>query len=415
MLENYQSKVKDRLVRYARIDTQSDLHSTTYPSTEKQKDLARILVEELKEIGLADAEMDEHGLVYATLPANTDKEVPVLCFCSHMDTSMDSPGTGVKPIVHENYQGEVLQLPDDPTQIIDPSDHPHLGDKIGHDVITASGTTLLGADNKAGIAAIMDAMEHLVKNPEIKHGKIRILFTCDEEIGRGTDKVDLDKLGADYGYTIDGEMAGSMENETFSADMVTVTFNGISSHTGYAKGKMVNAVKVAAEFVDFLPKGELAPEVTTDKEPFVHPLEISGKPESARVIFLLRAFETEKLADQAEFLNRLATRACEQWPGSSFKLEHVEQYRNMKDILDEHPQVVQNAFEAIKRAGYDPILRSIRGGTDGSKLSAMGLPCPNIFAGEHAFHSKHEWVTVQDMEKSAETIVEICKIFEERS
>ena len=415
MLENYQSKVRERLIRYAKVDTQSDLHATTYPSTEKQKNLGRILEAELKDIGLADAQMDEHGLIYATLPSNTDKDVPVLCFCSHMDTSMDSPGAGVKPIVHSNYEGQAIQLPDDPSQVIDPAQHPHLKDKIGHDVITASGTTLLGADNKAGIAAIMDAMEYLVNNAHIKHGKIRILFTCDEEIGRGTEKVDLDKLGADYGYTIDGEMAGSMENETFSADMVTVTFHGVSSHTGYAKGKMVNAVKVAAEFLDFLPKSELAPEVTDGKEPFVHPLEVSGKPESSRVIFLLRSFETAILDDQADLLDRLAKRACEQWPGSSYKLERVEQYRNMKDILDQHPEVVENAFEAIKRAGYDPILRSIRGGTDGSKLSAMGLPCPNIFAGEHAFHSKHEWVTVQDMEKSAETIIEICKIFEEKA
>ncbi len=416
MLDNYQSKVEERLIRYAKIDTQSDLHSTTYPSTEKQKNLGKVLVTELINIGLSDAEMDEHGIIYATLPANTERDVPVLCFCSHMDTSMDSPGNDVKPIVHRNYQGQPLTLPDDTNQVIDPAHHPELGKKIGHDVITASGKTLLGADNKAGIAAIMDAMEYLVQNPEVKHGAIRILFTCDEEIGRGTAKVDLEKLGADYGYTIDGEMAGSMENETFSADMITVTFHGVSAHTGYAKGHMVNAVKVAAEFIDFLPKTELAPEVTEAKEPFVHPLEITGHPEKSKVIFLLRAFETAYLNDEAELLERLAKRACEQWPGSSFEIERVEQYRNMKDILDEHPQVVENALEAIKRAGYDqPVLRSIRGGTDGSKLSTMGLPCPNIFAGEHAFHSKHEWCTVQDMESSTRTIVHICQIFEERA
>ena len=415
MLDNYTSSVKDRLIRYAKIDTQSDMHSKTYPSTAKQKDLAKVMVEELKAIGLMDAEMDEHGLVYATLESNTNKDIPVLCFCSHMDTSQDSSGTGVKPIVHENYQGQVLVLPDDPSQKIDPANHPELRHKIGHDVITASGTTLLGADNKAGIAAIMDAMEYLVQNPEIEHGKIRILFTCDEEVGRGTEKVDLQKLGADLGYTIDGEMAGSMENETFSADMVTMTFSGVSAHPGYAKGHMVNAVKVASEFVDFLPKKELAPEVTEKKEPFVHPVQIHGNAEESKVIFILRSFDTSNLDEQADLLNRIAKRACEQWPGSSFNMERVEQYRNMKDILDEYPAVVNNAFEAIRRAGYEnPVLRSIRGGTDGSKLSAMGLPCPNIFAGEHAFHSKHEWCTVQDMEKSAETIVHICRIFCEK-
>lgn len=416
MLENYQSTVKDRLIRYAEIDTQSDIHSTTYPSTMKQKDLGRLLVDELKAVGLTDAEMDEFGLVYATLPANTTKEVPILCFCSHMDTSMDSPGAGVKPIVHENYQGQVLVLPDDTSITIDPARHPELGKKIGHDVITASGTTLLGADNKAGIAAIMDAMQHLNNNPEIKHGKIRVLFTCDEEIGRGADKVDLEKLGADFGYTIDGEMAGSMENETFSADRATVTFHGVSAHPGYAKGHMVNAVKVAAEFIDFLPKNELAPEATEKKEPFVHPVEVGGHAEKAHVTFILRAFETAYLDDEADLIDRLAKRACEQWPGSSYEIERVEQYRNMKDILDNYPDVVTNAFDAIQRAGYEsPVLRSIRGGTDGSRLSAMGLPCPNIFAGEHAFHSKQEWCTVQDMEKSSETIVHICQIFEERS
>lgn len=416
MLENYESSVKDRLIRYAEIDTQSDIHSTTYPSTEKQKNLGRLLKDELKNIGLEDAEMDEYGLVYATLPSNSEKEVPVLCFCSHMDTSMDSPGAGVKPLVHENYQGQVLTLPDDPSISIDPAKHPELGKKIGHDIITASGTTLLGADNKAGIAAIMDAMAYLQQNPNIKHGRIRVLFTCDEEIGRGADKVNLEKLGADYGYTIDGEMAGSMENETFSADRATVTFHGVSAHPGYAKGHMVNAVKVAAEFIDFLPKNELAPEATSHKEPFVHPVEVGGHAEKAHVTFILRSFETAYLDQEADLLDRLAKRACEQWPGSTYEIDRAEQYRNMKDILDDYPDVVNNAFEAIKRAGYaEPVLRSIRGGTDGSRLSAMGLPCPNIFAGEHAFHSKQEWCTVQDMEKSSETIVHICRIFEERS
>ena len=372
MLEAYQSNVRDRLIRYAKIDTQSDMTSTSYPSTEKQKNLGRLLTQELQDMGLVDVDFDEHGLVYATLPSNVAHDVPVLCFCSHMDTSMDSPGHDVKPIVHENYQGQVIQLPDDSSIIIDPNAHPELGKKIGHDVITASGKTLLGADNKAGIASIMVALEYLTRHPQVPHGKIRILFTCDEEIGRGTDRVDLDKLGADYGYTVDGEAAGSMENETFSADMMKVTFHGVSSHTGYAKGHMVNSVKVMADFIDFLPKEELSPESTEQKEPFIHPLKATGSVERSEVIFLLRSFVTADLDHQADLIGRLAERACEQWPGSTFELHREKQYRNMKDVLDKHPNVVNIAHEAIKAAGYDPLLRSIRGGTDGSKLSEMG-------------------------------------------
>lgn len=411
MLESHDSSVKERLIRYARIDTQSDMSSTTYPSTMKQKDLGRVLVEELCHLGLSDVEMDEHGLVYATLPSNVDHDVPTLCFCSHMDTSMDSPGAGVRPLVHENYQGQILVLPDDPTVKIDPAEHPELAKKIGHDIITASGTTLLGADNKAGIAAIMDAMHYFVQHPQIPHGRIRILFTCDEEIGRGTEKVDLNKLDADYGYTVDGEMAGSMENENFSADMMTLTFHGKSAHTGLAKGHMINAIKVAADFIDMLPKTELSPETTEQKQPFVHPLSINGSVESAEVVFLLRSFDTADLDAQADLLERLASKAVAQWAGSSFSSRRVTQYRNMKDVLDNYPQVIDIAYQAIKATGLPPVLRSIRGGTDGSKLSEMGLPCPNIFAGEHAFHSKQEWCTVQDMELASEVIVRICRGF----
>ena len=415
MFDNYSSTVLERFLKYAAIDTQSDPHSDTYPSTEKQKNLGRVLVEELKEIGLEEIEMDEHGIIYATLPSNTEKEVPVLCFCSHMDTSPDSSGKDVKPLIHNNYQGQALVLPDDESQVIDPKDHPHLLDKIGEDIITASGTTLLGADNKAGLAAIMDAMNFLKQNPQIKHGKVRILFTCDEEIGRGPDKVDMQKLGADYGYTIDGEEAGSLENETFSADMAVVTFHGISAHPGFAKGKMVNALKVAGHFIEDLPRAVLCPENTEGREGFVHPVEIHGNVEKTTVTFILRDFEADKLQDQAAMLNALAVEATHEFPGASFEIKVTEQYRNMKEILVKHPQVSEYAAEAIKRTGLEVKQGNIRGGTDGSRFTFMGMPCPNVFAGEHAFHSKHEWVSIQDMEKSAQTVVHICCVFEEKA
>ena len=410
---NYKSSVEERLIRYAKIDTQSDASSTTYPSTTKQKDLGRLMVEELKALGLIDAEMDEHGVVYATLESNSDKDIPVLCFCSHMDTSPDSSGTNVKPIIHHNYQGGPLNLPDSDV-VIRPENHPELPKKIGHDIITASGTTLLGADNKAGLAAIMDAVAYLQTNPEVEHGTIKILFTCDEEIGRGTDKVDLKKLGADIAYTIDGEAAGSLENETFSADGAIVTFHGVAAHAGFAKGKMINAIKLASNFVDRLPKDKLSPETTEGKEGFVHPSKIQGGMEKASVSFILRDFETEKLADLRAMLEKLASDTVAAFPKASFKVDIQKQYRNMRDTLKQNPEIIEIAFEAIKRTGLTPKLRSIRGGTDGSKLSEMGLPCPNIFAGEHAFHSKEEWATVQDMTKSSETIVHICSLFAQK-
>ncbi len=411
----FQHGVLERFLRYVVIDTQSDPESQTIPSTEKQKNLGRLLVKELKAIGIEDARLDKYGYVYATIPANTTKAVPVICYCSHMDTSPDSSGTGVKPIVHHNYNGSDIVLPDDPTQVIRPAEHPDLLEQIGNDIVTASGTTLLGADNKAGVAAIMDAAEFLMKHPEVKHGAIKILFTPDEEIGRGVDKVNLKKLGAQYAYTVDGEKLGSIEDETFSADAAVITIEGISVHPGFAKGKMVNAIKVASAIVERLPKNRLSPETTEGREGFVHPVSISGSLESAAIRFIVRDFSLEGLKQHEAELKSIMDSVLKAYPGAKGKFEVIEQYRNMKEVLDQHPQVAAHAVEAIRRAGITPHLSSIRGGTDGSRLSLMGLPCPNIFAGEHAFHSRLEWVSVQDMEKAAETLVHLACIWEEKS
>ncbi len=412
---NINHTVTERFLKYVQIDTQSDPLSKSFPSTEKQKDLARVLVGELLEMGIADAHMDEHGYVYATIPANTDKNVAVLCFCSHMDTSPDSSGKGVKPLIHKNYDGTDIILPDDETQVISPTNYPLLKDQIGNDIVTASGTTLLGADNKAGLAAIMDAAHFLVNNKEVKHGKIRILFTPDEEVGRGVEHVDMKKLGADFGYTIDGAERGSIEDETFSADGATITVKGVSQHPGFAKGKMESALKAVGEIIAKLPKDRLSPESTEGKEGFVHPVRMGGTVEEASVTFIVRDFTDEKLESHENELRDIMNEVMKNYPNSSAELTIKEQYRNMKKILDQHPNVVSNALEAIKRSGLTPKQDSIRGGTDGSRLSYMGLPCPNIFAGEHAFHSKHEWVSVQDMQKSAETIVHLCMIWEEKA
>lgn len=414
-LENYQFTVLERFLRYVTIPTQSDPHSASNPSTEVQKDLGRILVDELKEIGIQDAELDEYGYVYATIPSSTDKDVPVICFCSHMDTSPDCSGEGVKPLIHSNYQGQDLVLPDDNSQILKKSDHPDLQHQIGNDIVTASGTTLLGADNKAGVAEIMDAANFLMSHPEIKHGRIRILFTPDEEIGRGVEKVDMVKLGAHYGYTVDGETSGSIENETFSADSAILTVNGVSAHPGFAKGKMESAIKIASEIVASLPKDKFSPESTTGKDGFIHPVAISGSVEQAKIEFILRDFDTTELTKYKLLLFAIGDEVMEGYPNSNFTLEIKEQYRNMKMVLDNYPDTIRFAEMAVKRAGLEPKLRSIRGGTDGSRLSFMGLPCPNIFAGEHAFHGKQEWVSVQDMQKAVETIVNLAIIWEEKS
>ena len=409
------STVSERFLRYVKIDTQSDPASLTCPSTEKQKDLGRILVDELLDMGVNDAHLDEYGYVYATIPSNTGKnDVPVICFCSHMDTAPDCSGTGVKPVVHKNYQGEDLILPDDPAQVLRLAEHPDLKNQIGNDIITASGTTLLGADNKAGVAEIMDACCQLMHRPEIKHGVIKILFTPDEEIGRGVDKADIGKIGAYAAYTIDGESAGNLENETFSAHGAKLTINGVSAHPGFAKGKMESAIKIAGQIVAALPY-ELSPEGTEHMQGFVHPVAIEGHVETATIDFIVRDFDDRKLEHHAHVIRQVAADVLKNFPDSSFDLQIKPQYRNMKSVLDRHPEIVDYGMEAIKRAGMQPKLCSIRGGTDGSRLSFMGLPCPNIFAGEHAFHSKQEWVSVQDMEKAVETILQLCAIWEERS
>ena len=415
LLDSNEHKVKERFLKYVQIDTQSDPYSESFPSTEKQKDLAEILVKELLEIGIADAHMDRHGYVFATLPSNSNKKVPVICFCAHMDTSPDCSGLNVKPIVHHNYQGQDLILPDDPKQVLRESEHPDLAAQHGNDIITASGTTLLGADNKAGVAEIMDAIAILKNHPEIKHGDIRILFTPDEEVGRGVEKLDMQKLAADFGYTVDGETLGSIENETFSADAVTVTIQGNSVHPGFAKGKMLNAVKIAADFIEALPKDKLSPETTAGREGFVHPVALQGTVEEAMIQFIIRDFNDDKLTEYQSEIERIITKIVGKYPGAGYKIETLEQYRNMKNILDKYPEVTDIGMEAMRRLGISPILRSIRGGTDGSRLSFMGLPCPNIFAGEHAFHGKQEWVSVQDMEKAVLTIITIAQIWEERA
>ena len=415
MFNNYQFSVSERFLKYVQIDTQSDPESPTCPSTEKQKNLGRVLVEELLTIGIADAHLDEHGYVYATIEANTSKNIPVICFCSHMDTSPDCSGKDVKPIVHNNYFGGIIKFPQDSTISLDPIAHPDLKNQIGNDIITADGTTLLGADNKAGLAEIMDAVAYLMQHPEVKHGKIRILFTPDEEIGRGVDNVDIKKLGADFGYTMDGESAGHIEDETFSADGAALTIKGVSTHPGFAKGKMESAIKIASDIVSALPKDRLSPETTEKKQGFVHPTSISGHIEEAVVKFIIRGFDNATLLDNANEIRRVADNILLNYPNSSYNLETFEQDRNMKEVLVKHPHVVDYAMEAIKRTGLTPLTESIRGGTDGSRLSFMGLPCPNIFAGEHAFHSKLEWVSVQDMQKAVETIVHLCMVWEEKS
>lgn len=407
--------VLERFLRYVKIDTQSDPASKTIPSTEKQKNLGKLLVKELKAIGITDAKLDKYGYIIGTIPANTSKQVPTICFCSHMDTSPDCSGENVKPIVHENYQGGDIVLSDDPTQVLRPAEHPHLSDQIGNDIVTASGTTLLGADNKAGLAEIMDAAAHLMSHPEIKHGEIKILFTPDEEIGRGVDKLDVKKLGAKFGYTIDGEMAGSIEDETFSADGVLITINGVSAHPGFAKGKMESAIKIVSEIVAALPKETFTPETTEGKQGFIHPVVMEGMVEKASVRFIIRDFTDEKLAEHEDLLRKTMNKILKKYPNSTGDFKVTEQYRNMKKVLDQHPAVMDNALEAVRRAGLKPVRSSIRGGTDGSRLSFMGLPCPNIFAGEHAFHSKLEWVSVQDMEAAVRTIIHLAAIWEEKA
>ncbi len=414
MLDKYNYTVTERFLRYVKIDTQSDPTSSSTPSTAKQKDLGKVLVEELLAMGIRDAEMDEFGYVYATIPSTTSKKVPVICFCAHMDTSPDCSGKNVQPIVHENFNGQDIVLPKDTTQVIKFNEHPALKDQIGNDIITTDGTTLLGADNKAGVAEIMDAAHFLINNKHIPHGEIKILFTPDEEIGRGVDKVDLNKLGADFAYTMDGETLGHIENETFSADGVTITIKGFPTHPGFAKNKMQHAIKIASAIIEKLPK-EKSPETTEKKEAFIHPVSINGGLDEVVIKFIIRAFSTKELEQLEHELKQITEEVIASFNKCTYQFDVQEQYRNMKDVLDTCPHTVDYAVEAVKRVGIEPVLSSIRGGTDGSRLSFMGLPCPNIFAGEHAFHSKQEWVSIQDMQKAVNVIVCLLIIWEEKT
>jgi tripeptide aminopeptidase len=412
-MSNFVYSVEERFLRYVQIDTTADPNSSSFPSSSKQKDLGKLLKKELEELGLKDVEMDEWGYVYATIPSNSSNlKSPVICFCSHMDTAPDCSGTNVKPIVHRNYDGTEIVLPDDPTQIITIHQHSYLKEKIGDDIITASGTTLLGADDKAGVAIIMDLATQLIKNTEIKHGEIRILFTPDEEVGRGVEKLDMKKVNADYGYTLDGGKLGDIEDESFSADGVKITIHGISAHPGYAKNKMVNALKVGAAFIDSLPKGEWSPETTEKREGFVHPVSFNGGLEKAEINFIIRDHQTSKLKDYEIKLEQLLKDLLQNFKGAHYEFEVSEQYRNMKEIIEKVPFVTEYAIEAMKNAGVSPKPEIIRGGTDGSKLSFMGMPCPNIFTGEMAIHSRHEFVSVQDMQKAVNTLIELVKIWE---
>jgi tripeptide aminopeptidase len=408
--------VLDRFIRYVTYDTQSAEQSTSYPSTEKQLVLLRDLAAELQALGLADAALDAFGYVTATIPATTRKtHVPVIGFIAHVDTSPEMPGAGVKPLVHRNYDGRDLALPDDPTAVLRLADNPALADQIGHDIVTASGTTLLGADNKAGVAEIVTAAAYLVAHPEIPHGPIRIAFTPDEEVGRGTEHFDVARFGAACAYTMDGGSRGEIEDESFSADAMTVTFHGFNTHPGYAKGRMVNAIKVAAAFIARLPQDTLSPETTGGHDGFVHPYVVQAGVERTSVRLLIRDFTTAGLREHEARVARLAREAADACPGARVDQAIEESYRNMKEVLDRHPEVVGHAREAIRRAGLEPRTHPIRGGTDGCRLSFMGLPTPNLFAGEHNFHSRLEWVSVQDMEKAVEVIVHLCQIWEENT
>ena len=415
MFSNYQYTVAERLMRYVQIDTQSDPQSVTHPSTEKQKNLSALLVYELLQAGVDDAHMDASGYVYGTLPANTLKQVPVICFCSHVDTAPDCSGTLVKPLLHTSYSGADIVLPDDPSQVLRMTEYPYLHSHIGSDIITASGNTLLGADDKAGVAIIMDMVHFLMGHPEIRHGEIKILFTPDEEVGRGTARLNLEELGADFGYTLDGGEAGSLEDETFSADAATITIQGVIAHPGYAKNKLVNALKIAGEIMTALPSGRLSPETTEGREGFIHPVRITGIAEKATVEFIVRSFEEKGLHENETILQMLAEQVVSRHPPATMDFTVQEQYRNMKLVLDQYPYVTAYAEEAINRAGLPVKKDSIRGGTDGSRLSYMGLPCPNLFTGMQAIHSRLEWVGVQDMQKAVETLVHLIIIWEEKS
>lgn len=406
--------VLSRFLRYVQYDTQAREGATSYPSTAGQLVLLRDLADELRGLGLAEVTMDEHGYVMATIPATSAKPgVPTIGFIAHVDTSPEMSGAGVTPIVHRSYDGRDLVLPDAPSAVLRIAEDPALGDQIGHDIVTASGTTLLGADDKAGVAEIVTAAEFLLGHPEIPHGAVRIAFTPDEEVGRGTLHFDLDRFGARYAYTLDGGDRGEVEYESFSADAVTLTFHGVNTHPGYAKGRLVNAMKVATTFIAKLPTDRLSPETTDGREGFIHPYTMAGGVERTTIRLIVRDFTREGLQAHARMTEASARAAVAAHPGSHVDIAVEEQYRNMREVLDRHPHVTAHACEAVRRAGLVVRTPVIRGGTDGSKLCFMGLPTPNLFAGEHNFHSRLEWVSVQDMEKAVEVIVHLCRVWEE--
>ncbi len=408
------TRVVDRFLDYVTYDTQSDDASNTFPSTHKQLVFLDRLVADLQVLGLRDAVRDQYGYVFATIPATTKKKgVPTIGYIAHVDTSPEAPGVGVRPLVHHAWDGSDIVLPDDPSVILRRSEQAALADKVGEDIITASGTTLLGADNKAGVAAIVSLAEYLLAHPEIPHGTLRLGFTPDEEVGSGTKYFDVERFAAKYAYTIDGESLGQIEAESFSADSVSVTFHGWNTHPGLAHGKMVNSIKVAADFLTRLPHDGMAPETTSDRQGFVHPYQMEAAVEKTSVKFLIRDFDTAKLATYEKMLDDLAAQTAADWPGSTVQVQVTESYRNMREVIDQHPQVVENARLAIARAGIPVLDAAIRGGTDGSRLSFMGLPTPNLFVGEHNYHSRLEWISAQDLHKAVEVMVHLAQIWEE--
>jgi tripeptide aminopeptidase len=414
MSQPFTSSAAGRFLRYVTFDTKSDERADTYPSTPGQLVLLRRLVDELKELGIADAAIDQYGYVMATVPATPGREqVPAIGFIAHVDTSPEVSGANVRPIVHRNYDGRDLVLPDDPSMVLREADNPELKSQHGHDVITASGLTLLGSDDKSGVAEIMAAAEYLVAHPDIPHGPVKLGFTPDEEVGRGTQYFDVNRFGARFAYTLDGPERGQLEIENFSADAMTLTFKGFNAHPGYAKGRMVSAVKLASEFVHRLPRHGLSPETTEGYEGYVHPHTIEGGVDRTVVKMLLRDFTTGGLDEKARMLTDLAREVVRPFPSASVDVERHESYRNMKEVLDRYPEVIEHATTAMKRAALTPQFRQIRGGTDGARLSFMGLPTPNLFAGEHNIHSRLEWTSVQDMDKAVEVIVAICRSWAE--
>lgn len=407
--------VKERFLTYVQIDSEANPNSETFPSSAMQLNMTKQLAKELTEMGI-EFETTEQGYVYATIPANTNKQnVPSIFFCAHVDTAPDASGINVKPRVHQNYQGEDITYPDDESLVLNPSISKELSNYFGQDIITASGLTLLGADDKSGVATIMDAAYQIINNNSIQHGKIMLFFTTDEEIGKGVAHVDFEKLNCDYGYTLDSGPLGHLENENFSADGAVLTINGVSAHPGYAKGKMQNAIKIASEIIAKLPKDRLSPESTEQRQGFVHPSSIEGGLEQAIVKLIIRDFDTSKLENHANEIRTIAEQVLKNYPESSFELETSLQYRNMIDEVGKHPHIIENAIQAMKNVGVEPHLGLIRGGTDGAVLSAKGLPCPNIFSGQHMIHSKLEWTSVQEMQKAVDTIIEICKVTEEKA